>query len=147
LVPPPAVPLPPIALPMLYQLPPPPPDPVIDLPPPPQQPAALPRQHQERDPEALPPCWRWAFKPFDRNWPVHYMGQMDVACPDCGALHWLEEQLRDSRVGHSRFGMREKLKFQDWMIHLLSFAISLQVKTTSLKNSVTTFVTTTMHWP
>ena len=102
---PPAVPLPPIALPMLYQ--PPPPDPVINLPPPPQQPAALPRPHEQRpaSDRPLPPCWRWAFKPFDRNWPVHYMGQMDVACPDCGALHWLEEQLKGCRIGHPRFGM------------------------------------------
>ena len=91
---------------MLHQ-PAPPPDPVIDLPTPPQQPAALPRPHEQRpaSDRPLPSCWRWAFKPFDRNWPGHYMGQMDVACPDCGALHWLEEQLCDSRVGHPTFGM------------------------------------------
>ena len=59
----------------------PPPDPVIDRPPLRQQPAALPRPHEQHpaSDRPLPPCWRWAFKPFDRNWPVHYMGQMDVS--------------------------------------------------------------------
>ena len=28
-----------------------------------------------------------ARQPFDRNWPVHNMGRMDVPCSECGALH------------------------------------------------------------
>ena len=26
-------------------------------------------------------------QPFDKNWPIHYMGKMEVPCIDCGALH------------------------------------------------------------
>ena len=28
-----------------------------------------------------------ARQPFNPNWPVHYLGKMDVICPDCRALH------------------------------------------------------------
>ena len=28
-----------------------------------------------------------ARQPFDRDWPVHNMGRMDVPCSECGALH------------------------------------------------------------
>ena len=33
-----------------------------------------------------------AQQPFDHNWPVHYMGKMDIICTDCQALHWLSER-------------------------------------------------------
>ena len=84
---------PPIALTMLYQPPPPPQQPL-------PHPAVLPLPDQPA-PTPKPPCWRWAFKPFDHNWPVHYLGRMDVACPNCGALHWIDEQShRRSRFWH-----------------------------------------------
>jgi hypothetical protein len=52
-------------------------------------PAALPMPHQRRPPAdcSLPECWHFAFNLFDHNWPVYYMGKMEVQCPDCGALH------------------------------------------------------------
>ena len=28
-----------------------------------------------------------ARQPFDRDWPVHNMGRIDVPCSECGALH------------------------------------------------------------
>ena len=46
-----------------------------------------------------------ARQPFDRNWPVHDMGKMDVPCPDCGALHWISEKLSVSSQIHPKFGM------------------------------------------
>ena len=92
---PPSPPLPqPAVLPLPDQPPPPPPD---------HQPAPTPK----------PPCWRWAFKPFDRNWPVHYLGRMDVVCPNCQALHWIDEKIQKSRIEDPDFGMcclRGKIK-------------------------------------
>ena len=41
---------------------------------------------------------------FSRDWPVHYMGKMEVECPDCGALHWRCEKLKDSPQIRPKFG-------------------------------------------
>ena len=49
----------------------------------------------------VPPPLPLAHQPFNRNWPVHYMGRMDIACSDCGALHWASEKL----VNSPKFGM------------------------------------------
>src|SRR5271163_5345139 len=75
--PPPPMPLPNLLLP--YHPPPPLPDPLfapLPNPPAPQPPHPLP------DP-TLPRYWCFAFKPFDPNWPVHYMGKMDMLCSNC----------------------------------------------------------------
>ena len=45
-----------------------------------------------------------ARQPFDRNWPIHYMGKMDVLCPHCGALHWMAERLSKSSQIHPKIG-------------------------------------------
>ena len=57
--------------------PPPPPPPVQpdEAPPPPANQSPLPKAHQ----------------PFNRNWPVHSLGKMDVVCKDCQAFHWMSE--------------------------------------------------------
>ena len=106
MAPQPAAPVPPpIALPMLYQPPPPPQQPL-------PHPAVLPLPDQPA-PTPKPPCWHWAFKPFDHNWPVHYLGRMDVACPNCGALHWIDEKRENSPIADPDFGMcclRGKIK-------------------------------------
>ena len=34
----------------------------------------------------------------------HYLGRMDVRCPDCGALHWLAEKYTSSSQHNPRFG-------------------------------------------
>ena len=49
----------------------------------------------------VPPPLPLARQPFNRNWPVHHMGRMDIACSDCGALHWASEKL----VNSPKFGM------------------------------------------
>ena len=41
---------------------------------------------------------------FNRDWPVHYMGKMDVVCPDCHALHWKSEKLVKSSQARPKFG-------------------------------------------
>ena len=46
-----------------------------------------------------------ACQPFDHNWPVHYMGKMDIICTDCQALHWLSEKLVMSHQTDPKFGM------------------------------------------
>ena len=46
-----------------------------------------------------------ARQPFDHNWPVHYMGKMDIICTDCQALHWLSEKLVISSQINPKFGM------------------------------------------
>ena len=48
----------------------------------------------------LPP----ARHPFNRNWPVHNMGRMDVPCTECGALHWRCEKLSSSSNIDPKFG-------------------------------------------
>jgi hypothetical protein len=46
-----------------------------------------------------------ARQPFNRNWPVHYLGKMDVVCSDCHALHWRSEKLVKSSEINPKFGM------------------------------------------
>jgi hypothetical protein len=29
----------------------------------------------------------------------HHLGPMNVACPNCGALHWIDEQVGSPRLG------------------------------------------------
>ena len=41
---------------------------------------------------------------FDKNWPIHYMGKMEVVCADCGALHWMCEKLVNSSKRNPKFG-------------------------------------------
>lgn len=45
-----------------------------------------------------------ARKPFDPLWPVHNLGNMDVLCTHCGALHWKAERLAKSTNAVSKFG-------------------------------------------
>ena len=45
-----------------------------------------------------------ARQPFDRNWPVHNMGRMDVPCSECGALHWMCEKLTRASKRDPDFG-------------------------------------------
>ena len=111
----------------VFPLPPPP-----NLPDPPPQPAVnLPLAHQsvlQIQPHLnphVPPPLPLARQPFNQNWTVHYLGKMDVACSDCGALHWRSEKLGNS----SKFGMccySGKIKIQKLddsppeLLHLLS---------------------------
>ena len=45
-----------------------------------------------------------ARQPFDKNWPVHNLGNMNIACSDCGALHWKSEKLSSSPQIRPKFG-------------------------------------------
>src|SRR6202789_1118790 len=100
--PPPAV--PPLPnIPPLPDLPPdmpPPPDVLLppDMPPPPD--VLLPPYVVPPLP-VVPPPLPLARQPFNPDWTIHYMGKMDVVCPDCGALHWKWEKLTHS----FKFGM------------------------------------------
>jgi len=67
----------------------PPPAQPDELPPPPANPDALPKARQ----------------PFNSNWPVHYLGKMDVECRSCKALHWMDERLVKSSKRNPLFGM------------------------------------------
>jgi hypothetical protein len=83
---------------------------ILPNPPNPQplpQPAAflMPHQRRPQSDHPLPECWRFAFKPFNRTWPVHYMGRMEVQCPDCKALHWMCERLSKMSERNPKFGM------------------------------------------
>ena len=40
---------------------------------------------------AVQPHLPLACQPFNKDWPVHNLGDMNIACSDCGALHWLSE--------------------------------------------------------
>jgi hypothetical protein len=76
------------------------------MPPPIQPDAPLPVEPDEPpplpdNPDALPE----ARKPFDPNWPVHYLGKMDVVCPSCKAFHWMDERLVKSSKRNPLFGM------------------------------------------
>lgn len=42
---------------------------------------------------------------FNRDWQIHSLGQMDVVCTHCHALHWKDERLKDQSAHHSRFEM------------------------------------------
>ena len=35
----------------------------------------------------------------------HFLGNMDVKCPNCSALHWMDEKLTNSSQLHPRFGI------------------------------------------
>ena len=86
--------------------------PVLGLPPPPMLPVAflapvplapaIPLPASAIAPQLPLPLAR---QPFNPNWPVHYMGKMDVPCPDCGALHWHCEKLPKSSQANPKFGM------------------------------------------
>jgi Helitron helicase-like domain at N-terminus len=89
LTPPPAANVPPPDSPQLEYLTPPP----ANVPPPNLPPPIL-------NPPVPPPL-PLARQPFNPNWPVHYMGKMEVVCSDCGALHWASEML----VNSPKFGM------------------------------------------
>jgi hypothetical protein len=65
----------------------------------------MPHQRLPQSDRPLPNCWRFAFKPFNPNWPVHYMGKMEVQCSDCGALHWMCERLSNKSKRNPKFGM------------------------------------------
>src|ERR1700679_1969916 len=88
---------PPPAVPPLPNIPP-LPDLPPDMPPPPD--VLLPPDVVPPLP-VVPPPLPLARQPFNPNWTVHYMGKMDVACSDYGALHWKSEKLSQS----SKFGM------------------------------------------
>ena len=68
-----------------------------------------------------------ARQPFNRNWPVHYMGKMEVICSDCGALHWRCEKLSKSphicpKFGTCCFSGKIKLpKIEDPPVELLNY--------------------------
>ena len=36
--------------------------------------------------------------------PRHFLGNMDVKCSNCGALHWIDERLSNSSIRNPRFG-------------------------------------------
>ena len=52
-----------------------------------------------------PPVFPLAHHPFDPAWQVHNIGYFNVCCPDCGALHWLDECLAKSPNLSPKFGM------------------------------------------
>ena len=45
-----------------------------------------------------------ARKPYQDITERHYLGRMDVQCPDCGARHWLAEKYTSSSQRNPRFG-------------------------------------------
>ncbi len=65
-------------------------------------PAPLPAPPQLLGQPALPlPAAR---HPFDPLWPIHNLGNMDVICTHCGALHWMAERLSSSTNTVNKFG-------------------------------------------
>jgi Helitron helicase-like domain at N-terminus len=42
--------------------------------------------------------------PVSDTLPANYLGAMNVLCPFCGALHWLDERVSSSTAGHFEFG-------------------------------------------
>ena len=46
-----------------------------------------------------------ARRPFSPAWQVHDLGRMNVVCSGCGALHWMDEKLSNSRQNNIKFGM------------------------------------------
>ena len=59
---------------------------------------------QPQPPQA-PPGIPLAHCPFDPAWKVHNLGYLNICCPDCGALHWLDERLSKSSILSPMFGM------------------------------------------
>ena len=45
-----------------------------------------------------------ACQPFNKDWPVHNSGHMNIPCSECGALHWLAERLSGSSKINPKFG-------------------------------------------
>ena len=45
-----------------------------------------------------------ACQPFNKDWPVHNLGHMNIPCSECGALHWLAERLSGSSKINPKFG-------------------------------------------
>ena len=43
--------------------------------------------------------------PFDPAWEVHSLGQMNIQCPFCHALHWSAKQLSHSSANNPKFDM------------------------------------------
>jgi Helitron helicase-like domain at N-terminus len=66
-----------------------------------------PRQAERRAPP-VNPNYKMALQPTSillQQLSVHYLGRMDVACPDCDALHWEAEKMaQTSRVNNPKFG-------------------------------------------
>ncbi|KDQ32681.1 hypothetical protein PLEOSDRAFT_153646 [Pleurotus ostreatus PC15] len=94
--PPPPPPNPPLPLPLD-------PPPLLQPPPPPTPPLARPqRQQGRRNRIAQLPKAR---QPFSAQWPVHYLGKMDLECQHCHALHWKDERLTSSTRNSPQFGM------------------------------------------
>ena len=56
-------------------------------------------------PPAPPPALPLARLPFDPAWQVHNLGHFNIHCPDCGALHWMDERLTSSSLIRPKFGM------------------------------------------
>ena len=46
-----------------------------------------------------------ARQPFDPAWVIHSLGDMDILCPFCHAFHWSSEQLASSTIDNPKFGM------------------------------------------
>ena len=46
-----------------------------------------------------------ARQPFDPAWEVHSLGEMNIQCSFCHALHWMAERLASSSDGNPKFGM------------------------------------------
>jgi hypothetical protein len=44
-------------------------------------------------------------QPFDPTWAKHDLKRMDVKCPFCNALHWIDERLTGSSLIRPKFGM------------------------------------------
>jgi len=47
-----------------------------------------------------------ARRPLDDNVSANDLGLMNICCPYCDALHWLDEQVSSSRVGQPEFQTR-----------------------------------------
>ena len=46
-----------------------------------------------------------ARRPFDPNLSLHNLGEMNIQCPSCKALHWVDERLSKSSKANPKFGM------------------------------------------
>lgn len=44
-------------------------------------------------------------RPVLDSLPVNDLGNMNICCPYCNALHWLDERISSSRIGHPEFRM------------------------------------------
>ncbi len=46
-----------------------------------------------------------ACRPFDPALSLHNLGQMNIQCPSCKALHWVDECLSKSSKANPKFGI------------------------------------------